>query len=90
MSYPVARYLSPPKLAEPTAFSVTIPWKVTEAMKVNSGRIFRFGSRPGLLVKTPAGELKAFSAICTHLDCTVQYREGGSPGHLVRVSQRRL
>jgi Rieske Fe-S protein len=26
-------------------------------------------------VKTPGGELRAFSARCTHLDCTVQYRE---------------
>jgi Rieske Fe-S protein len=33
-----------------------------------------FGSAPVLLVRTPAGELRAFSATCTHLDCTVQYR----------------
>jgi len=72
--YPIIKYLIPPKLAEPTTFSVTVPWKGSE-LKANSGRIFRFGSRPGLLVKTPAGELRAFSAICTHLDCTVQYRE---------------
>lgn len=72
--YPLVKYLSPPKLAEPTTFKVTLPWKVTE-VKANSGRIFRFGSRPGLLIKTPGGELRAFSAICTHLDCTVQYRE---------------
>lgn len=72
--YPVVKYLIPPKLAEPTTFNVTLPWKVGE-VKANSGRIFRFGSRPGLLVKTPGGELRAFSAICTHLDCTVQYRE---------------
>ena len=72
--YPIVKYLIPPKLAEPTTFSVTVPWKGSE-LKANSGRIFRFGSRPGLLVKTPAGELRAFSAICTHLDCTVQYRE---------------
>jgi Rieske Fe-S protein len=26
-------------------------------------------------LKTPGGELRAFSARCTHLDCTVQYRE---------------
>jgi Rieske Fe-S protein len=26
------------------------------------------------LVRTPAGELRAFSAVCTHLNCTVQYR----------------
>lgn len=39
-----------------------------------SGTIFKFGTRPSLLVKTSSGELKAFSAVCTHLDCTVQYR----------------
>jgi Rieske Fe-S protein len=72
--YPIVKYLIPPKLAEPTTFSVTVPWKGSE-VKANSGRIFRFGSRPGLLIKTPGGELRAFSAICTHLDCTVQYRE---------------
>jgi Rieske Fe-S protein len=72
--YPVVKYLIPPKVAEPTSFSVTLPWTPKE-VRSNSGRIFRFGARPGLLVKTPAGELRAFSAICTHLDCTVQYRE---------------
>jgi Rieske Fe-S protein len=41
----------------------------------NTGVIFKFGSRPGILVRTPSGELRAFSARCTHLDCTVQYRD---------------
>jgi Rieske Fe-S protein len=35
----------------------------------------KFGSQPGILVRTPAGELRAFTAVCTHLACTVQYRE---------------
>jgi Rieske Fe-S protein len=43
-------------------------------VKLNTGQIFKFGSRPGILVRTPAGELRAFSAVCTHLNCTVQYR----------------
>jgi Rieske Fe-S protein len=73
--YPVVRYLIPPKSGEPTTANVTIPWKPTE-IRVNAGRIFRFGSQPGLLIRTPAGELRAFSAVCTHLNCTVQYREG--------------
>jgi Rieske Fe-S protein len=72
--YPVLRYLIPPKSGEPTTSSVTLSWKPTE-IRVNSGRIFRFGSQPGILVRTPAGELRAFGAICTHLNCTVQYRE---------------
>ncbi|HSB70515.1 MAG TPA: Rieske 2Fe-2S domain-containing protein [Candidatus Methylomirabilis sp.] len=74
MLYPVARYLIPPQSGEPTIASVQVPWKPAE-LKVNSGRIFKFGSQPGILLKTPAGDLRAFSAVCTHLNCTVQYRE---------------
>lgn len=74
MLYPVVRYLVPPKAGQPSVAAVTLPWSPTE-IKVNSGRIFRFGSQPGLLIKTPAGELRAFTAVCTHLNCTVQYRD---------------
>jgi len=72
--YPVARYIIPPELPESTVNSVTLPFGAGE-IPTNFGRIFKFGSRPGIIVKTPGGELRAFSAICTHLDCTVQYRE---------------
>ena len=71
--YPVARYLIPPPVAESTAASVTLPVKAPD-VKPNSGQIFKFGNRPAILVRTPSGELKAFSAVCTHLNCTVQYR----------------
>jgi Rieske Fe-S protein len=72
--YPVVRYLIPPASGEPSTTSVTLPWKPSE-IRANSGRIFKFGSQPGILVKTPAGELRAFTAVCTHLNCTVQFRE---------------
>jgi Rieske Fe-S protein len=71
--YPVTRYLIPPPVAESSAASVTLPLKVDE-VKANTGQIFKFGNRPALLVRTGAGDLKAFSAVCTHLNCTVQYR----------------
>ena len=71
--YPVSRYLVPPPTGESTAASVTIAIKPDE-VKPNTGQIFKFGSRPGILVRTAAGELRAFSAVCTHLNCTVQYR----------------
>jgi Rieske Fe-S protein len=61
-------------LPDPAPERRAVPWKPAE-IKANSGRIFKFGSQPGLLVKTPAGELRAFAATCTHLNCTVQYRE---------------
>lgn len=72
--YPVTRFLIPPKVEESTAASVVLDLKAT-GIKPNSGQIFKFGKQPGILVRTPAGELRAFSAICTHLACTVQYRE---------------
>ena len=72
--YPVVRYLVPPEVEEATSNQVTLDFGPAE-IGPNSGRIFRFGSRPGLLVRTPGGELRAFDATCTHLDCTVQYRD---------------
>jgi len=71
--YPVSRYLIPPQRAESSAGTVTLPLKPDE-VKPNSGQIFKFANRPAILVRTPAGELRAFSAVCTHLNCTVQYR----------------
>ncbi len=70
--YPVARYLTPPKAAEVVTSSV-VAAKVAEVLP-NAGKIFRFGSKPGVLVRLPSGEWRAFSAVCTHLQCTVQYR----------------
>ena len=71
--YPVSRYLVPPEVGESTAGTVTLAIKPDD-VKPNTGQIFKFGSRPGILVRTAAGELRAFSAVCTHLNCTVQYR----------------
>ena len=70
--YPVLRYLIPPAVADLGGDEVFAA-KVTE-LKANSAKIFRFGSRPGLLVMTGDGTYRAFSATCTHLGCTVQYR----------------
>ena len=71
--YPISRYLVPPETGESAAGTVTLAVK-PEDVKPNTGQIFKFGSRPGLLVRTSGGELRAFSATCTHLNCTVQYR----------------
>ncbi len=71
--YPVVRYLVPPASAESATRSVTLDLAPDE-IKPNTGRIFRFGTSPGILLRTPTGELRAFSAVCTHLACTVQYR----------------
>jgi cytochrome b6-f complex iron-sulfur subunit len=72
MLYPVWRYLNPPLVAEPPTASV-VAGRLAD-LPPNSGRVFRFGNIPAILVRTPEGELRAFNAICTHLDCTVQFK----------------
>jgi len=70
--YPVLRYVTPPAEGEATTVSV-VAGKARD-FAPNSGRIVRFGERPVIVVHLPGGEFRAFSAVCTHLDCTVQYR----------------
>lgn len=70
--YPVFRYLVPPPTQD-LGSSEVVAAKSGE-LKPNSFKIFRFGSKPGLLVHTADGEYRAMSATCTHLSCTVQYR----------------
>ena len=71
-AYPVFRFVIPPEVAEAPVNRV-LAAKLSE-LPVNTGKIFRFGAKPALLVRTPAGDVRAFSAQCTHLNCTVQYR----------------
>ncbi len=70
--YPVFRYLIPPPVADLGGDQVAAA-KVSD-LKPNTGKIFRFGNRPGLLLMTSDGQYHAMSAVCTHLGCTVQYR----------------
>ncbi|MGO9166150.1 MAG: ubiquinol-cytochrome c reductase iron-sulfur subunit [Candidatus Sulfotelmatobacter sp.] len=70
--YPVLRYLVPPAVVY-LGVDETVAAKLTE-LKPNSAKIFRFGSRPGLLIMNNDGTYRALSATCTHLGCTVQYR----------------
>lgn len=71
--YPVLAYLKPPAQGEVEVTSVNVG-KLSDIPK-NSGRIIKFGSKPVILIRTEAGDLRAFSATCTHLDCTVQYKK---------------
>ena len=69
--YPVIRYLIPPRQAEAAAKRL-VAARVGE-IAPNSAKLFRFGSSPAILINTAEGELRAFSAVCTHLTCTVNY-----------------
>ncbi len=76
IAYPVARYLVPPASGEP-ATQTAVAGRVG-ALGLNAAAIFKFGSKPGIVVRTAEGEIRAFSAVCTHLDCTVQFKNDTS------------
>ncbi|HZI46632.1 MAG TPA: Rieske (2Fe-2S) protein [Pyrinomonadaceae bacterium] len=71
--YPILRFMTPPQIVESAENSV-VAAKLSE-VPPNTGKIFKFGNKPGILVHTAQGEFKAFSAVCTHLECIVQYRD---------------
>lgn len=71
--FPVLKYVMPPAIPQAVQNDV-VAGKVGE-LAPNAAKIFRFGNKPGILVCTPEGEYRAFSAVCTHLQCTVQYRQ---------------
>jgi Rieske Fe-S protein len=70
--YPILRFLVPPDIPEAPTLSVSAG-KASD-LAPNSGRLVPFGTQPAIVIRLATGELRAFTATCTHLSCTVQYR----------------
>jgi Rieske Fe-S protein len=72
---PVYFYLRPPKTADDESSKVSsVNLGDPKALPVNTGKNFAFGSQPAIVIHTESG-YHAYSAVCTHLGCTVQYRQ---------------
>jgi Rieske Fe-S protein len=71
--YPAVKFMDPPTVPEASTNEVSAG-KVQD-LKPNSGKIVKFGSRPALLIRANETEWRAYSAICTHLNCTVQFQD---------------
>jgi Rieske Fe-S protein len=74
--YPVIRYVLPTKESAAAQKSVAAA-KVGE-LAPNTAKIFKFGSKPAVLINTAEGKLLALAATCTHLTCTVRYESDSS------------
>ena len=70
--YPIFKYLMPPK--NPGSIPGEVEVGPVEKFAKGTGTIFRFGNKPGMLIRTMEGAFIAISAECTHLSCTVEYR----------------
>ena len=67
--YPLGRYLEPP--SRPPSGPTTVG-KV-EDFAAGSSKTVLVEEQPVLVIRTADGEFRAFSALCTHLQCIVGY-----------------
>jgi cytochrome b6-f complex iron-sulfur subunit len=75
IAYPVLRYLSPPRLPEASTNQVDAG-PVNDPELLDQGfKILRFGDQPVILIRVSQNDFRAFSAVCTHLECIVTYRK---------------
>jgi len=75
--YPVVRFLRPRPATTSGAMEKKAPFSLKELKVDAEGKWpspFDFGGKPCLVIRTPDGTVRAFNAICTHLDCTVGFR----------------
>lgn len=74
LAYPIYRYLaSPAEMAANEGAVREVTLKDAQKLPVNSALMFKFGSSPALLIHGASGDWVVFSAVCTHLGCTVQF-----------------
>jgi cytochrome b6-f complex iron-sulfur subunit len=51
----------------------TAPAGRIQDFQVGTARMVLLDDRPVLVIRLPGGDLRAFSAVCTHLGCVVEY-----------------
>jgi cytochrome b6-f complex iron-sulfur subunit len=73
--FPIARYISPPHIAEPSTAQVEGGVTDDPELLQKGFKIVRFGADPVILIRVAEGDIRAFSATCTHLDCIVGYQK---------------
>ncbi|MGA7617255.1 MAG: Rieske (2Fe-2S) protein [Thermoanaerobaculia bacterium] len=74
-AYPVVRYLSPPRVPESTTQSVDAGATNDAKLLADGFEIVRFGSEPVIVLRLSDTDVRAFSAVCTHLGCIVSFRK---------------
>ncbi len=73
--YPIFRYLASPARTYAEMAAITeVPIPREKVPGPGSALMFRFGTRPTMLIHHEDGSMVCFDAVCTHLGCTVQFQ----------------
>jgi cytochrome b6-f complex iron-sulfur subunit len=82
ITYPVYRYLaSPAEMAASESAVKEVSLDKAQALPLGTALMFKFGSHPAMLIHHADGTWSAFSAVCTHLGCTVQFEPNNNRIH---------
>ena len=74
--YPVVRFLWPRPATSSGGLQVVAPYRVNQLKADAAGHWpapFEFGGKPCLLIRTSEGDIRAFNAVCTHVECTAEF-----------------
>ncbi|MCX6902173.1 MAG: Rieske (2Fe-2S) protein, partial [Verrucomicrobia bacterium] len=78
IGYPVYRYLKSPVERAAAAAAVTeVTLKDAQKLVAGSMLMFKFGSKPAMLIHHADGRWVALDAVCTHLGCTLETKADG-------------
>ena len=81
IAYPVARFLKPPEVETASTNEVDAGATNDPEFVAKGYKIVRFGSEAVIVVRVSDTEFRAFSAVCTHLACIVEYRKANQVIH---------
>jgi Rieske Fe-S protein len=73
VAYPIFRFLSTPEKPDSGTNQVEAGFTNDPELLDNGFKIVRFGNDPVIVIRLDDGDIRAFTATCTHLDCIVGY-----------------
>ncbi len=73
--YPIARLLGTPRVPEAATTQVQVGPTNDPELVEKGFKIVPFGTQPVIVVRLSDTDIRAFSAVCTHLACIVEFRK---------------
>ena len=81
IAYPVLRFLNPPEVETASTNEVDAGATNDPEFVAKGYKIVRFGAEPVIVVRVSDVDFRAFSAVCTHLACIVEYGKANQTIH---------
>jgi cytochrome b6-f complex iron-sulfur subunit len=75
IAYPIARFLGTPTQPEAATSQVQVGPTNDPDLVEKGFKIVPFGAEPVIVIKLSETDIRAFSAVCTHLACIVEFQK---------------